>query len=309
MDPIARWALAGGLCLIAPVGADCSEKEAAPETSSRLVTSDLSAEMAAARGTEVVRAVAVSDPAVTARHRSHMSTRMGNISGGGTVTLASCRQKFSVSEVVTGAGRAGEREISYSFIESAAGFPLPRPTRPVAKGEKCVVVLGVDGRLIKVMLETDENRRQIEDITNSIKARPPAAQALLKAMRSFTLKIEYHGPASASYPSVWCTTNPKLPDELPSKWLVMQNLSDLWAYQAVDHLVGAGMLKPETIRAQRKRPRPQEPFYSLTLSADGVDELIYYLGWGKEAYARIEALGRAIQYDRGTIAKVLLKLK
>jgi hypothetical protein len=89
----------------------------------------------------------------------------------------------------------------------------------------------------------------------------------------------------------------------------MQNLSDLWAYQALDHLVKAGTLKPESIRAERIRPRPKEPFYFLTLSADGVDELTFSLGWGKEAFARIEALGRAIQYDGGIIAKVLAKLK
>jgi hypothetical protein len=69
------------------------------------------------------------------------------------------------------------------------------------------------------------------------------------------------------------------------------------------------MLTPESIDAERKRPRPEEPFYSLTLSAGGVDEITFSLGWGKAAHERIEALGRAIEYDQGAIAKVLAKLK
>src|SRR5262249_940885 len=156
------------------------------------------------------------------------------------------------SQVLAGAGKAGEREIGYSYIESAQGFPLPRPSRPVAKGEKVVLVLGLDGRLVKVIPDTDENRKEIEAITEYITARPPPALALLKARSSFTLKLEYHGPKGESHPSVWCTTDRKLPDELPAKWLVMQNLSDLWAYQALNHLVKAGMLKPESIDAERK---------------------------------------------------------
>ncbi len=305
MNPIVRLLLAGALCLVAPLRTNCDDKKAAPQTSARLVTSDLSADKAASRGVEVVSAIAASEPAVTDRHSVHLSTRMGDIEGGGMITSASCKQKFSVSQVLAGAGKAGEREIGYSFIESARGFPLPRPSRPVAKGEKVILVLAVDGGLVKVIPDTDENSKEIKAVTEYIKARPPAALALLKAMGSFTLKLEYHGPKGDSHPSVWCTTNPKLPDELPAKWLVMQNLSDLWAYQALDHLVKTGLLKPESIDAERKRPRPTEPFYSLTLSADGVDEVTFYRGWGKEAHARIEALGRAIQYDHGTIAKVL----
>jgi hypothetical protein len=309
MNLIARLLLAGGLCLIASLRANCADKKAAPETSAALVTSDLSADKAASWGAEVLRAVAASEPAIIDRHAAHMSTRMGKIEGGGIVFSASCKQKFAVSRVLAGAGKAGEREISYSFIERTEGFPLPRPRRPVAKGQKVVLVLGVDGGLVKVLPDTDENRKEIEAVTKHIKARPPTALALLKTVGSFTLKIEYHGPEGDSHPSVWCTTNPKLPDKLPAKWLVMQNLSDLWAYQAVDHLVRAGMLTAERIDAERKRRRPKEPFYSLTLSADGVDETTFSLGWGKAAHERIESLGRAVEYDHGAIAKVLAKLK
>src|SRR5262245_61077942 len=188
MNAISRLLLVGGLWLIAPPGADSCAKKAAPQTSEPLVTSDLSAEKAAAWGAEVVRAIAASEPAITKRHAAHMSTIMGDIKGGGMVTSASCKQKFSVSQVLAGAGTAGEREVAYSFIESAHGFPLPRPARPVAKGEKVVLVLGVDGSLVKVIPDTDENRKQIEVITRYLKGRPPAAQVLLKAMNSFTLK-------------------------------------------------------------------------------------------------------------------------
>src|SRR5262245_17327631 len=124
MNSIARLLLAGGLCLIAPLGTECCDKRAAPETSAPLVTSDRSADTTAVWGAEVVRAVAASEPAVTDRHAAHMSTRMGKIEGGGMVFSASCQQKFSVSQVLAGAGKAGERGIAYSFIESTLGFPL-----------------------------------------------------------------------------------------------------------------------------------------------------------------------------------------
>ena len=128
----------------------------------------------------------------------------------------------------------------------------------------------------------------------------------MKRMGTFVLKIEYHGPKSEAHPSLWCTTNPKLPDNLPPKWLVLQNLSEVWAHEALDHLVKTGTLKPGV---DGKRPKIDEPFYSLALSADGVDELTVPLGWGKEAYGRIEGLGRAIERDSGAIARVLAGLK
>jgi len=56
MNPISRLLLAGGLCLIAPLGADSGDKKAEPLTSVPLVTSDLSAETAAAWGAEVLAA-------------------------------------------------------------------------------------------------------------------------------------------------------------------------------------------------------------------------------------------------------------
>jgi hypothetical protein len=309
MNLIARMLLVGALCTIAPLGAECQDKKAVPQRSAPLVTSDVSADKAAVWGADVVRAVAATEPAITDRHAAHLSTRMGTIEGGGMVFSATCKQKFAVSQVLAGAGKAQEREIAYSFRERAEGFPLPRPTRPVAKGEKVVLVLGVNGGLVKVVPDTDENRKEIEAVAEYVKTRPPAAQALLKAMNSFTLKIEYHGPKSDAYPSVWFSTNPKLPDKLPPKWLVEQNLSHYWAYQAVDYLVKAGMLKSESIDAERKRPQSKEPFYSLTLSADGVDEITFHLGWGKAAHERIETLGGAMAYNQEAIAKVLAKLK
>lgn len=309
MNLIARTLLVSALCTIAPLGAECQDKKAVPHPSAPLVTSDVSADKAAVWGAEVVRAVAATEPAITDRHAAHLSTRMGKIEGGGMVFSATCKQKFDVSEVLAGAGKAQEREIVYSFRERAQGFPLPRPTRPVAKGEKVVLVLCVDGSPVKVIPDKDENRKEIEAVAEYVKTRPPAAQALLKAMNSFTLKIEYFGPKSDAYPSIWFTTNPKLPDKLAPKWLVEQNLSEVWAHLALDHLVKAGMLKPERIDAERKRPRSKEPFYSLTLSADGVDETSFHLGWGKAAHERIETLGRAMEYEQGAIAKVLAKLK
>ncbi len=298
-----RWLFAAGLCLLSLAGAGGGETRAAP-----LVTSDVKTEWAATRGAAVVRAVAASEAKVTSRHGAHMSTRMGKISGGGMVSWASCRQRFTVAGVLAGSGRMGQRDLSYSYLERATGFPLPRPRRPVARGEKVVLVLEVDGSLVKVIPDTDEHRKEIETITRYIKDRPPAAVALLGAMKSFTLKIEYHGPKSSDHPSVWYTTSPKRPDRLPASWLVRQNLSDVWAHQALDHLVKTGLLAPESLRAEQKKPRPRQPYYSLALSAEGVKEVSFSLGWGKEARKRLESLARAIQYDAGTIARVLAKL-
>lgn len=205
MKPIAIL-LAGGLCLSAPVGASGGKKKVALEYSAPLVTSGRSIETAASRGMEVVRAFAASEPVM-----------MGDLNGGGMVMSATCKQKFTVSQVLAGAGRVGEREVSYSFIEKALGFPLPRPIRPVAKGDKVVLVLDVNGSLVKVIPDSNDNRKAIETITRSINTRPAAAHALLKAMSSFTLKIEYHGPPKGDHPSLWCTTNPKLPGSLSPK--------------------------------------------------------------------------------------------
>src|SRR5262245_20664874 len=279
MNYIARLLLVGALCLAAPFGASCQDKKedkkAEPVTARPLVTSDTGVDRTALWGAEVLRAVAASAPTIIDRHAAHMSTRMGDIQGGGMVFSATCKQKFSVSQVLAGAGKVGERDISYSFIQRTQGFPLPLPRRPVAKDEKVVLVLGVDGALVKVLADTDENRKEIDAFSKYINARPPAALALLKAASSFTLKIAYHGPKSDEYPSVWWTTDPKLPDKHSPRWLVEQNLSHVWAYQAVDHLVKVGKLTPESIEAERKRPRPKQPYYSLALSADGVDELTF----------------------------------
>ena len=309
MNLIAKLLLAGSIGVIGSLAADCGDQKPVPNRSAPLITSDVKTDRAAMWATEVVRATAASDPAITDRHGAHISTRMGDMRGGGMVTYASCKQKFDVSDALAGGGKEKEREVEYSFLERAVGGPLPRPTRPIAKGEKVVLVLGVDAALIKVIPDAQENRKEIAAIAAYVKARPAAAQALLKSMNTITLKLEYHGPKADVHPSVWFTTRRELPAKIPAKWIVEQNLSQGWAYQAVDHLMKAGTLKPESIDAERKRPRPTEPFYTLTLSAAGVDELTFHLGWAKEAHARIEALGRAMEYDRGPIAKLLAKLK
>jgi hypothetical protein len=152
---ISRLRLAGALGLITPLGADSGDKKTGPEMSASLVTT---AEKAALWGAEVLRAVAATERAIVDRRGTDMSTRMGKIQGGGMVTWASCKQRFSVSEVLAGAGKAGEREVAYSFLERAVGFPLPSPTRPVPQGGKVVLVLGVDGSLVKVVPDTGPRR-------------------------------------------------------------------------------------------------------------------------------------------------------
>src|SRR5262249_23111152 len=156
-------------CLAVPLATESGEKKAGPERSAPLVRADMNADRTASWGAEVVRAVAASEPAITDRHAAHMSTRMGKIQGGGMVFWAWCKQKFTVSEVLAGADKAQkEREIAYSFRERAQGFPLPRPTRPVAKGEKVVLVLDVEGDLVKFIPDTDENRKEIEAVTEYV---------------------------------------------------------------------------------------------------------------------------------------------
>jgi hypothetical protein len=304
--------LVDGLCQTALFSAQSHETKPLPEPlppPSALATSDVSADTAAVYGAEVLRAVAASEPAITERSAAHLSTRSGEIEGGGMVHYASCKQRFTVVQVLAGPGDAREREINYSFLERAEGFLLPRPTRPVAEGEKVVLVLGAGGKLVKFIKDTNENSKEIEAVAEYVKTRPPAARVLLDRMSSFTLKLEYHGSKGASHPSIWYTTNAEAPDGVSPKWVLVQNPSEVWAHRALDHLVRAGVLKPETIDRERKLPRPGEPHYSLILSADGVDELTFVLGWGKEAHARIEALARAIHYGQQALTKVLAGLK
>jgi hypothetical protein len=274
-----------------------------------LVTTGTSLETAGMRTVEVIRAVATTEARITKRSVSHESTVMDDIEGGGEVSFAYCRQGFSVLDVLAGKGKRGSREIDYGFVEKAEGFPLPRPRSPIPKGARVVLALGVGGSLLKVIPDTDKNRQTIGEIANRVKNRPPAAKALIAATDSFSLKIEYHGPKPELYYSIVCTTSRRPPRNLPSNWLVMQNVSDLWAYQALDHLVRTGVLDPKATRAEQSRSSAKEPFYSLTVSAEGTEDYTRNLGWGKQAYDRLEALAKAIQYDGGTMAKLLARLK
>lgn len=274
-----------------------------------LVTTETSPETAGMRTVEVVRAVATAEAHITKRNVSHYSTVMGDIRGGGEVTHAYCRQSFSVLDVLAGEGKRGNREIGYGFVERAEGFPLPRPQSPIPKGAKVVLALGSHSHLLKVIPDTDKNRQTIGKITNCVKNRPPAAKALMAAMNSFSLKIEYHGPKPDLYYSVVCTTSRQKPRNLPPNWLVEQNVSHVWAYQALDHLVRTDVLDPKATRAEHNRSPAKEPFYSLTVSAEGTEEYTRNLDWGKQAYDSLEALAKAIQYDGGTMAKLLARLK
>ena len=274
-----------------------------------LVTTETSVETAAMRTVEVVRAVVTAEANITTRSVSHQSTMMGDISGGGQVTCAYCRQGVSVVDVLAGDGKRGDREIRYGFVEKAEGFPLPRPRSPIPKGARVVLALDVGGNLLKVIPDTDTNRQTIERIIDRVKCRPAAAKDLMRAIDSFSLKIEYHGPKIESYYSAVCTTSRQPPRNLPSNWLVMQNVSELWAYQALDHLVRTGVLDAKANGADSDRSDAEEPYYLLTVSAKGTRESTYNLGWGKQAHDRLETLGRAIQYDGGTMAKLLGRLK
>ncbi len=274
-----------------------------------LVATKTSLKTAGMRTVEVVRAVATSESHITSRSVSHESTVMGDIEGGGDVTCAYCLQSISVLDVLAGEGKRGSREIAYGFVEKAEGFPLPQPQSPIPDGARVVLALGVQGSLLKVIPDTDKNRQAIGEIANRVKDRPPAAKALIAAIDSFSLKIEYHGPKTELYYSAVCTTSRQRPPGLPSHWLVMQNVSDLWAYQALDHLVRTGLLDPKATRAEHNRSPAEEPFYSLTISAEGTEKYTRNLGWGKQTYESLEALAKAIQYDGGTMAKLLARLK
>ena len=274
------------------------------------VTFDVSFDSAAKRTVEVLRGVFVDEAKITKRDRCHMSTYMEEVGhGGGYVTFARCSQRFSVAEVLTGRGRLGELPIEYGYVEKAEGGPLPSEASPIPKGARVVLALGVSSVLLKAIPDTDENRRSIEQLVNYVARRPPAAKALIAAINSFTMKIEYHGHEPGSFYSILCTTRKQLPQGIPSEWLVMQNLSDVWAYQALDYLARAGLLDPTKLRRNRDEPPAKDPCYTLSLSAEGTEEYTCNLGWGKPAFDRLEGLANAIQYDGGKMAKLLERLE
>jgi hypothetical protein len=261
--------------------------------------------------TEILRAKATSEARITERTGAEMTTVAKGKTGGGMVVHAQCRQSFMVLEVLAGNGQRGTRELQYSFLELKSGGPFPYlgEEAPIPRGAMVVLFIEAHGKLTGVIDDTEKKRQLIEGLTNRVRNRPPVATAFLRSVDSLILTMEYRGPDQKSYPNLLCSTRSDLPYDLPAGWLVMQNLSPVWVWQALDHLVERGVLSPVSPRAEARRPRATERFYCLTLTAKGCEKYEYNLGWGRETYEFIEALGKAMEYDNGMTTQLLARLK
>jgi hypothetical protein len=80
----------------------------------------------------------------------------------------------------------------------------------------------------------------------------------------------------------------------------MENESTVWAYQVIHHLVDAGAFNGPSDES--------EPFYRIAVSASGVDERRFSVGWGMAAYGRLYELAHAVQFDHNQMDYLLLRL-
>jgi hypothetical protein len=111
----------------------------------------------------VIAATAKGNAEIVSRHSSHMSTAMDTgdgelIRGGGYVTFAYCRQKFQTTEVLHGSAKTGDRVLEYGYVEKSDAFPGPRDEEAIPSNARTVLLLGKDGRIMKALPDTKENR-------------------------------------------------------------------------------------------------------------------------------------------------------
>jgi hypothetical protein len=114
----------------------------------------------------VLAAVTRGKGEIKSRSATHMSTQMtvgkGEvIEGGGFVFFAQCRQKFQVVEILHGKDKPGDRVLEYGIVEKTEGFPLPAVQEAIPAGVKVILFLGEKGNLLKVLPDTQENRKAV----------------------------------------------------------------------------------------------------------------------------------------------------
>ena len=91
------------------------------------------------------------------------------IHGGGTVTTASCRQRFEVINAIVGDASAGERTLDYGFVEKTDAFPGPTLERAIPTGEEFILLLGDDSRVLKGLINTPGNRAIVIEAVSKAK--------------------------------------------------------------------------------------------------------------------------------------------
>jgi hypothetical protein len=122
-----------------------------------------------------VVAVAEAEARITGRHSIHFSAGhvdSGDVEGGGTKTLAECRQSFAISEVLAGSISKGKLELAYAFNEEAEGFPSPPQEVAIPPQARVILLLGADRRILKAMPDTPENRKTVQTAVDDRQTSP-----------------------------------------------------------------------------------------------------------------------------------------
>ena len=152
-------------CLVVGLSARGAEKTITD--SSRWPGSRSTLDTLAPFTTAVIACTSKGDAETVKRHSSHMSTAMDMgggrvISGGGTVTYAYCRQKFTKMELLQGETKAEERVLEYGYVEKSDAFPGPRVERVIPPDTRVILLLGKEGKIMKVLSDTKENREAVQ---------------------------------------------------------------------------------------------------------------------------------------------------
>jgi hypothetical protein len=139
----------------------------------------------------VVVAVAEEEAQITRRHSITMSTGTdGGIKGGGTRTSVLCRQGFTISEVLAGSTSTGRVKLAYGFNEEFDVFPGPSQEIAIPIKARVILLLGVDGRILKAMYDNPSNRNLMK--VELEKTRKKTEQ--LRSERS-AVPVTYRGPS------------------------------------------------------------------------------------------------------------------
>ncbi len=273
-----------------------------------LVASDVDPAVAARRTVVVVKVVATSKPEIIKTHGGHMSSRMGDVDGGGYVTWLYCRQTFDVISALSGDYTGPELELEYSYLDKTLGCLLPPETRPIQIGETVSLALGVNRSLVAVIPDDERSRDTLDEIVRYVRNRPPVARSLMHSMDAFTIKIQYLGPEPDEFFSAICTTSRDRPDCMSSQWLIMQNLSHVWAHQALDHLIRSDWWRASVEQTKPTDRPPVDHCYTISVVAGLTEVPAQPIGCGKVALKRLEKLAGAIQYDGGVLSQFLSPL-
>ncbi|MGD0900778.1 MAG: hypothetical protein ABR915_23340 [Thermoguttaceae bacterium] len=139
--------------------------------------------------------------------------------------------------------------------------------------------------------------------------------ALLKSLDTFTLRLEYHGPASAEHRPVFLSVQPA-PSILPPSYLTAR-IEREEAAAIIRHLAASGFLYRGSINREKLLAAPKEPYFTLDVSGNKNDAYFEHVPWTNEPYdwhwmkcpplrQQIDALRRVVI---GDAAKTLDKFR